>query len=180
MYKVILRRVRVTVVAVENNKYYMLWVYGCSVSYLCGPISVVGIATGWTVRGSNPCTMGTRSFPEVKSGWCVTLTPHPPLVPWSKRVELYLYSPYGPYCIRVPFTFFSYLAYKAHGPYIVISGLSGSTIFFVLFHTFWKKIIKHKICFDFLYKFCLKDFPFSEEFSKITLTYIFKCTHVFK
>jgi len=57
---------------------------------------------GWTARGSNPggarfsapvqtgpgahpasCTMGTGSFPGVKSSWGVTLTPHPPLVPWS-------------------------------------------------------------------------------------------------
>jgi hypothetical protein len=73
--------------------------------YLCGPGSVVGIATGygldgpgiesrWGARfsapvqtgsGSHPasCTMGTRSFPGVKSGRGVTLTPHPPLVPWS-------------------------------------------------------------------------------------------------
>ena len=29
------------------------------------------------------CTMGTGSFPEVKSGRGVTLTPHPLLVPWS-------------------------------------------------------------------------------------------------
>ena len=60
------------------------------------------LATGWTVRGSNPvgarfsvplqtgpgahpafCTMGTGSFPGVKSGRGVTLTPHPLLVPWS-------------------------------------------------------------------------------------------------
>jgi hypothetical protein len=41
--------------------------------------------------------MGTGSFPEVESGGGVTLTPHPLLVPRSKnRVELYLYSPYGP------------------------------------------------------------------------------------
>jgi hypothetical protein len=93
--------------------------------------------TGWTVPGSNPgrrrdfphltkpalgahpasCTMGTGSFPAVKSGRGVTLNPHPPLVPWSRKsrailllslravrpvqslsaVELYLYSPYGPY-----------------------------------------------------------------------------------
>ena len=57
---------------------------------------------GWTVRGSNPggatfsapvltdpgahpasCTMGTGSFPGVKSSWGDTLTPHPLLVPWS-------------------------------------------------------------------------------------------------
>jgi hypothetical protein len=59
---------------------------------------------GWMVRGSNPgrarfsapvqtgpgahpasCTMGTRSFLGVKSGWAVTLTPHPLLVPWSRK-----------------------------------------------------------------------------------------------
>ena len=63
---------------------------------------VVGIATGygldgpgiesrWETRlfapvqtgpGAHPasCTMGTRSFPAVKSGLVVTLTPHPLLV----------------------------------------------------------------------------------------------------
>jgi hypothetical protein len=72
---------------------------------LCGPSSVVDIATGygldgpgieclWGVRFSVPvqtgpgaqlasCTMGTGSFPGVKSGWGVTLTPQPLLVPWS-------------------------------------------------------------------------------------------------
>jgi hypothetical protein len=58
------------------------------------------LAMGWTVWGSNPggvrfstpvqtgpgahpasCTMGTGSFPGVKSGPGVTLTPHPLLVP---------------------------------------------------------------------------------------------------
>jgi len=29
------------------------------------------------------CTMGTGSFPGVKSGRALTLTPHPLLVPWS-------------------------------------------------------------------------------------------------
>ena len=63
------------------------------------------LATGWAVRGSNPgggarfsapvqtgpgahpasCTMGTGSFPGVKSGRGVTLTPHPLLVPWSRK-----------------------------------------------------------------------------------------------
>ena len=61
--------------------------------------SVKRLATGWTVRESNPgwdkifrtcpdpeahpasCTMGTGSFPGVKSGRGVTLTPHPLLVP---------------------------------------------------------------------------------------------------
>ena len=38
-----------------------------------------------TGRGAHPasCTMGTGSFPGVKSGRGVTLTPHPLLQPWS-------------------------------------------------------------------------------------------------
>ena len=73
----------------------------------CGPGSVVGIATGygldgpgiesrWGARFSAPvqtgpgahlasCTMGTGSFPGVKSGRGVTLTPQPLLVPWSRK-----------------------------------------------------------------------------------------------
>ena len=73
----------------------------------CGPGSVVGIATGygldgpgiesrWGARFSAPvqtgpgahpasCTMGTGSFQVVKSGRGVTLTPHPLLVPWSRK-----------------------------------------------------------------------------------------------
>ena len=31
------------------------------------------------------CRMGTGSFPGVKSGRGVTLTPHPHLVPWSRK-----------------------------------------------------------------------------------------------
>ena len=70
-----------------------------------GPRSSVGIVTGyglvgpgiesqWGARFSVPvqtgpgahtasCTMGTGSFPGVKSGRGVTLTPHPLLMPWS-------------------------------------------------------------------------------------------------
>jgi hypothetical protein len=87
--------------------------------WLCGPGSVVGIATGyglegpetesrWKARFSVPvqtgpgahpasCTMGTGSFPGVKSGQGMTLTTHPLLVPGHERVELYLFSPYGLY-----------------------------------------------------------------------------------
>jgi len=38
-----------------------------------------------TVPGAHPasCTMGTGSFPGIKSGRGVTQTPHPLLVPWS-------------------------------------------------------------------------------------------------
>ena len=68
------------------------------------PGSIVGIATGYGLDGlriesrwgrdfphlSRPahpasCTMGTGSFPGVKSGRGVTLTPHPLLVPWSRK-----------------------------------------------------------------------------------------------
>ena len=74
-------------------------------AYQGGPGSSVGIATDngldgpeiesrWEVRfsalvqtdhGAHPasCTMGTAYFPRVKSGRCVTLTPHHLIVPWS-------------------------------------------------------------------------------------------------
>ena len=40
-----------------------------------------------TGPGAHPasCTMGTGSFPGIKSGRGVTLTPHPLLVPWSRK-----------------------------------------------------------------------------------------------
>ena len=74
-----------------------------------------------TGPGAQPtsCKMGTESFPGVKSGRGVLLTPHSLPVPWSRKcraisllplwavrpvqslsactVELYLYSPYGQY-----------------------------------------------------------------------------------
>ena len=48
-----------------------------------------------TGPGTHPasCIMGTGSFPGVKSGRGVMLTPHPFLLPLG--VELYLYSPMG-------------------------------------------------------------------------------------
>jgi len=77
---------------------------GCNLE-ICGPGSSVGIATRygldgrgietrWGARfsalvetdpGAQPasCTMGTRSFPGVKSGQDMTLTPRLLLVPWS-------------------------------------------------------------------------------------------------
>ena len=72
-----------------------------------GLVSSVGIATGYgldgpgiesrygarfsapvqTGPGAHPasCTMGTGSFQGAKSGTEVTLTPHPLLVPWSRK-----------------------------------------------------------------------------------------------
>ena len=89
---------------------------------MCGQGSIVGIAPGYgldspgiefrkggrgsrfsapvqTGPGAHPafCTMGTGSFPGVKSGRGVTLTPHPFQYRGHERVELYLYSSYGPY-----------------------------------------------------------------------------------
>jgi len=77
--------------------------YEKHIRVLLEPDSSVGIATGygldgpgieyrWGARfsatlqtgpGAHPaaCTMGTRSFPGVKSGRGVTLTPYPLLVP---------------------------------------------------------------------------------------------------
>ena len=87
--------------------------------FKCGPGSSVGIATDYglygpgiesrwrrdfsahaqTGPGAHPasCTMGTWSFPRVKSGRSVTLTPHPLLVPWSRKGRAILHSLYGPY-----------------------------------------------------------------------------------
>jgi len=50
-----------------------------------------------TDPGAHPAsyTMGTRSFPGLKSGRGVLLTPHPFYCRGQERVELYLYSPYG-------------------------------------------------------------------------------------
>jgi hypothetical protein len=67
-----------------------------------------------TGPGAHPasCTMGTGSFPGVKSGRGVTLTPHPLLVPWSwksraiPRLRLWAVRPVQSLsaCTRVHFT----------------------------------------------------------------------------
>ena len=102
----------------------------------CGPGSVVGIATGYGLDGPGietrwgarfsapvqtgpgahpaPCTMGTGSFPGVKSGRRLTQTPHPLLVPWSWKgsaiplLPLWAVRPVQSLsaCTRVHFTFF--------------------------------------------------------------------------
>ena len=97
--------------------------------------SSVGIATCYGLDGllSNPggttfsapvqtglgahlasCTMGNGSFLGVKSGQAVTLTPHPLLVPWSRKsraiplLSLWAVRPVQSLsaCARVHFTFF--------------------------------------------------------------------------
>ena len=87
--------------------------------FMCGLGSVVGIATAYGLDGPGiesrwgwdflypsrlalrptqpPVQLGTGSFPGVRCGRGVTLTPHPPSSAEVKnRVELYLYSPWGP------------------------------------------------------------------------------------
>jgi len=88
-------------------------------SYCGGPGSIVGIATGYGLHGlgiesrwkaifsatvqTGPgahrasCTMGTGSFPGVKSGRDVTLTAHPLLVPWSRKSTAIPLPPYRLY-----------------------------------------------------------------------------------
>jgi hypothetical protein len=63
----------------------------------------------------------------------------------------------------------TYTACNAHASNF-ICGLPGPTIFSTLSHKrqFYKKekVNEHKICFDFLYTFCLKHFSFLEEMSE--------------
>ena len=94
--------------------------------YFVGRDNSVGIATGYgldgrdrisvgarfsapvqTGPGAHPasCTVVTRSFPGVKSGRGVTLTPHSLLVPWSwkgRAIPLPPYGLYGLYRASVP------------------------------------------------------------------------------
>ena len=100
-----------------------------------GPGSVVGTATGygldspgiesrWEARFSAPVqtdpgahpasyTMGTGSFPGVKSSQAVMLTLHPLLVPWSRKgraiplLPLWAVRPLQSHsaCTRMQFTF---------------------------------------------------------------------------
>ena len=71
-----------------------------------------------TGPGAHPasCTMGTGSFPGVKSGQGVTLTPHPFLLPWSRKsrpiplLPLWAVRPVQSLsaCTRLHFTFTLY------------------------------------------------------------------------
>jgi len=106
---------------------------------MCGPGNVVGIGIGdgldgpgiesrWgrdfppvkTGPGTHPtsCTMGTGSFPGVKSGRSVTLTAHPLQVPWSRKsraiplLPLWAVRPVQSLsaCTRVHFTAYPYVS----------------------------------------------------------------------
>ena len=67
-------------------------------------------------------TLGTGSFPEVKCGRGVTLTPHPLLVPWSRKsraiplLPLWAVRPVQSLsaCTTVHFTFFTLLYFYTH------------------------------------------------------------------
>ena len=50
------------------------------------------VQTGPGVHSAS-CTMGTGSFPEEKSGWGLTLTPHPLLVPLVMKEQSYTSAP---------------------------------------------------------------------------------------
>jgi hypothetical protein len=125
----------------DKNDGYCTWSSACIFDDISlssgGPGRVVGIATGygldgpgiesqWGARFSAPvqtgpgahpasCTMGTGSFPGVKSDRGVTLAPHPLLVPWSWKgraiplLPLWAVRPVQRLsaCTRVHFTFTS-------------------------------------------------------------------------
>ena len=67
--------------------------------------------------------MSTGSFPGVKSGRGLTLTPHPLPVPWSRKGRAIFFSPYEPYglyraSVPVPGVHFTFICQnetvKAH------------------------------------------------------------------
>ena len=108
------------------------------VSLPCGPGSSVSTVTGYGLDGpriesrwvarfsalvqtspgahSSSCKMGTGSFSGVKSGWGVTPTPHPLLMPWSWKGRAIPLLPLWTVrlvqslsaCTRVTFTFFTF------------------------------------------------------------------------
>jgi hypothetical protein len=70
----------------------------------CYGLEGLGIESRWEARFSTPvqtgpgahpvyCKMGTGSFPGVKSGRGVTLTPHPLLVPLVMKEQSYTFIP---------------------------------------------------------------------------------------
>ena len=80
------------------------------------PVAAIISAPVHTGPGAHPasCTMDTGSFPGVKSVRGVTLTPHPLLVPWSRKsraIPLLFLCAIRPVqslsaCTRVHFTIF--------------------------------------------------------------------------
>jgi len=58
--------------------------YGPGIDYRLGARLSAPVQTGPGAHTAS-CTMGTGSFPGVKSGQGVTLNPHPVPVPWSRK-----------------------------------------------------------------------------------------------
>ena len=96
--------------------------YGAGMSEERIPVGARFTAPVQTGPGAHPasCTMGTGSFPVVKSGRGVTLTTHPLLVPWSRKSRSIPLLPLWPVwqvqsvsaCTRVHFTLFYVIMYQ--------------------------------------------------------------------
>jgi len=79
-----------------------------------GPVWTSGKSRSQTVQPVASCRMSTGSFPGVKSGWVVTLNPHPLLVPSSRKsraiplLSLWAVPPVQSLsaCTRMNFTYF--------------------------------------------------------------------------
>ena len=101
------------------------WLDGPGIKFRWGARFSVHVQTG---PGAHPasCTIGTRSFPGVKSGLGVMLTPHPLLVPRSKKsraiplLPLWTVQPVQNLsaCTRVHFTLSKYMKY---GHWVLVS-----------------------------------------------------------
>ena len=131
-----------------------IWMILMSVACWIGPGSVISVATGYRLDGlgieswwgrdfpqlsrrpgAHPAswTMGTWSFPGIKNGWGMTLTPHPLLVPWSRKsrpvplLPLWAIRPVQSLsaCTRVHFTFFTLEFYICHEGVCQCGHLSG-------------------------------------------------------
>ena len=115
-YNVTLRRVRATIVAVENSKYYIFWECVCSLRYpvtnehapYCHlwPVRLYNIFPRYLINGGRGSSIGIATRygldgPGIDSRWggekIHTRPNHQPLssVEVKERVELYLYSPSG-------------------------------------------------------------------------------------
>ena len=100
---------------------FAFWVGSCCFMYFWYATKAVFSAPVQIGPGSHSasCTMGTISFPGVKSGRGVTLTPQPLLVPWpweSRAIPLLPLSAVRPVqslsaCTRVTFTLLSIILY---------------------------------------------------------------------
>ena len=143
---------------------------------MCGPGSSVGIATGYGVDGpriesrwgakfsasvqtgpgAHPAsyTMGTRSFPGVKSGRGMRLTPHPLLVPWSwKGTAISLLPPMGRTTCTEPQWLYKGALYLTSVP------VQGCTLPFLFYHTILNKSFSHTCYMPHQSNYCLYYLP---------------------